>query len=69
MRVREAAARIAAVLAVDWAARLDFIAAPGGRLCFLECDVAPMIAPGSAFAESLAAAGIERAEQLRLLTS
>ena len=69
MRVREAAARIARLLAVDWAARLDFIAVPGGRLCFLECDVAPMLAQGSAFADSLAAAGISRAEQLRLLAA
>ena len=68
-RVREAALKLARLFAVNWAARVDFIAEPGGRLCFLECDVAPMIAPGSAFAESLAAAGIERAEQLRLLTS
>jgi len=68
-RVRESALKLARRFAVNWAARLDFIGEPGGRLCFLECDVAPMIAQGSAFAESLAAAGIERAEQLRLLTS
>jgi D-alanine-D-alanine ligase len=67
-RVRETAAALARLFAVNWAARVDFICEPGGRLCFLECDVAPMIAPGSAFAASLAAGGIERAEQLRLLT-
>ena len=68
-RVRDTALQLARLFAVDWAARVDFICAPGGRLCFLECDVAPMIAPASAFAESLAAAGIKRAEQLRLLAS
>jgi D-alanine-D-alanine ligase len=67
--VRHTALRLAQLFAVNWAARADFICEPGGRLCFLECDVAPMIAPGSAFAASLAAAGIDRAEQLRLLTS
>lgn len=68
-RVRETALTLARLYAVNWAARIDFICEPGGRLCFLECDVAPMIAPGSAFAESLAAAGIERAAQLALLTT
>jgi D-alanine-D-alanine ligase len=68
-RVRETALKLARLYAVDWAARVDFLYAPLGRLCFLECDVAPMIAPASAFAESLAAAGIERAEQLALLTT
>jgi D-alanine-D-alanine ligase-like ATP-grasp enzyme len=67
-RVRETAFRLAGLFAVNWAARVDFICEPGGRLCFLECDVAPMIAPGSAFAASLAAASIARAEQLALLT-
>ena len=67
-RVRESALKIARLLGVNWAARVDFIAEPGGRLCFLECDVAPMIAARSAFAMSLAAAGIARAEQLALLT-
>jgi len=67
-QVRESALRLAELFAVNWAARVDFICEPGGRLCFLECDVAPMIASGSAFAASLAAAGIERAEQLQLLT-
>jgi D-alanine-D-alanine ligase-like ATP-grasp enzyme len=69
MRVREAAARIARLLSVNWAARVDFIAVPGGRLCFLECDVAPLVGAHSAFAESLALAGIDRAEQLRLLST
>jgi len=69
MRVREAAARIARLLSVNWAARVDFIALPGGRLCFLECDVAPLVGARSAFADSLAVAGIDRAEQLRLLTA
>ena len=67
--VRETALRLARLFDVNWATRLDFICEPGGRLCFLECDVAPMIGRGSAFAASLAAAGIERAEQLRLLTT
>ena len=69
MRVREAAARIARLLSLNWAARVDFIADPAGRLCFLECDVAPLVGTRSAFAESLAVAGIDRAEQLRLLTT
>jgi D-alanine-D-alanine ligase-like ATP-grasp enzyme len=68
-RVRETALELAQRFAVNWAARVDFISEPGGRLCFLECDVAPMIARGSAFAASLGAAGIERAEQLGLLTT
>lgn len=38
-----------------------------GRLRFLECDVAPLVGARSAFAASLEAAGITRAEQLRLL--
>jgi D-alanine-D-alanine ligase-like ATP-grasp enzyme len=67
-RARESALKIARLLGVNWAARVDFIAEPGGRLCFLECDVAPMLGPSSAFAMSLAAAGIARTEQLALLT-
>jgi D-alanine-D-alanine ligase-like ATP-grasp enzyme len=67
-RVRDLAGRIAALFDSDWAARVDFILESGsGRLCFLECDVAPLIGQGSAFTDSLAAAGMERAEQLRLL--
>ena len=69
MRAREAAARIARLLGVNWAARVDFIATPRGRLCFLECDVAPLVSVRSAFAASLAAGGIDRAEQLRLLVA
>jgi D-alanine-D-alanine ligase-like ATP-grasp enzyme len=69
MQAREAAARIARLLAVNWAARIDFIAQPGGRLCFLECDVAPLVSARSAFAASLAAGGIDRTEQLRLLVA
>jgi D-alanine-D-alanine ligase-like ATP-grasp enzyme len=66
-RVRETALALAKLFAVDWAARLDFIYAPSsGRLCFLECDVAPLIGIRSAFADSLARAGLPRAEQLRL---
>ena len=67
-RVRDLAARIAALFASDWAARVDFILESGtGRLCFLECDVAPLIGRGSAFADSLSAAGMTRSDQLRLL--
>lgn len=68
-RVRATALKLARLFAVNWAARVDFIAEPGGRLCFLECDAAPLVGLGSAFAESFAAAGIDRAEQLRLLTA
>ena len=67
-QVRETALRLGRLFGVNWAARVDFICEPAGRLCFLECDVAPIIAPGSAFAESLAAGGIDRAAQLALLT-
>jgi len=67
-RVREEAQRVAAVLGVDWAARIDFLhEAATGRLRFLECDVAPLVGARSAFAASLAAAGVGRAAQLRLL--
>jgi len=65
-RVRETAFRIVRLLGVDWAARVDFIRC-ADRLVFLECDVAPLVGAGSAFAESLAAAGMPRAEQLRRL--
>ena len=67
-RVRETALRIAALLGVDWAARVDFIYdRRSDRLCFLECDVAPLIGVGSAFSDSLLAAGMPRAAQLRHL--
>jgi len=63
-----AAERIASALRVDWAARIDFIHEKDtGRLRFLECDVAPLVGARSAFATSLAAAGLSRAEQLRVL--
>lgn len=67
-RVRLFALKIARIFGVDWAARVDLIhEAATDRLCFLECDVAPLIGAHSAFAASLEAAGIRRAEQLRLL--
>ena len=67
-RVREVARRVADALAVDWAARIDLIhETRTDRLRFLECDVAPLVGPDSAFAASLAAAGVARDEQLRLL--
>jgi glutathione synthase/RimK-type ligase-like ATP-grasp enzyme len=67
-RVRSAALKIAAVFGIDWAARVDLIHQTStGRLCFLECDVAPLVGARSAFAASLEAAGIDRAQQLRML--
>ncbi|MDH3288350.1 MAG: ATP-grasp domain-containing protein [Betaproteobacteria bacterium] len=67
-RVRDTALQIARLFGVNWAARIDFIYDPRrGRLCFLECDAAPLVGPASAFAVSLAAAGMTRAEQLRSL--
>jgi D-alanine-D-alanine ligase-like ATP-grasp enzyme len=67
-RVRAAAERIASALGVDWAARIDLIhETDTGRLRFLECDVAPLVGARSAFAASLSASGIGRAEQLKLL--
>jgi D-alanine-D-alanine ligase-like ATP-grasp enzyme len=67
-RVRRLAREIAAVLDVDWAARIDLIHETAtDRLRFLECDVAPLVGARSAFAASLAAAGVDRSEQLRLL--
>lgn len=67
-RVRLAALKIAGILGVDWAARVDLIhEAATDRLYFLECDVVPLIGAHSAFAASLEAGGIPRAEQLRLL--
>jgi D-alanine-D-alanine ligase-like ATP-grasp enzyme len=66
-RVRRTALEIAAIFA-NWAARIDLIHETGtGRLRFLECDVAPMVSASSAFAGSFEAAGMSRAEQLRLL--
>jgi D-alanine-D-alanine ligase-like ATP-grasp enzyme len=67
-RVRRTALHIAGIFGVDWAARIDLIhETRTGRLCFLECDVAPLVGAQSAFAASLEAAGMTRAEQLRVL--
>ena len=67
-RVRRTALEIAGIFGVDWAARIDLIYETGtDRLCFLECDVAPLVGANSAFAASLEAAGMSRAEQLRML--
>jgi D-alanine-D-alanine ligase-like ATP-grasp enzyme len=67
-RVCELALKIAGLFAVNWAARIDLIHETAtGRLRFLECDVAPLVGPDSAFAASLAAAGIGRAAQIELL--
>ena len=64
--VQKTALRIATLFGVNWAARVDFIRS-GNRLVFLECDVAPLVGMGSAFADSLAAGDMPRAEQLRRL--
>lgn len=67
-QARQTALRIAGIFGVNWAARIDLIhETDSGRLCLLECDVAPLVGTASAFAASLAAAGVTRAEQLRLL--
>jgi hypothetical protein len=67
-RVHDTALKIVRLFGVNWATRIDFMYDPRrGRLCFLECDAAPLVGPASAFAASLSAAGITRAEQLRLL--
>ena len=67
-RVTALALKLAALFAVNWAARIDLIhETVTGRLRFLECDVAPLVGLDSAFAASLAAAGMARAEQLDLL--
>ena len=59
---------MAATLGADWAVRIDWIhERTSGRLWFLECDAAPLVGARSAFAASLSAAGIERAEQLQRL--
>jgi hypothetical protein len=69
-RVRGTALKIAEVFGVNWAARIDLIHETlTGRVRFLECDVAPLVGAQSAFAASLQAAGIGRAEQLRMLLS
>src|SRR2546422_4609377 len=67
-RVRRTALEIAKIFGVDWAARIDLIhEMENDRLRFLECDVAPLVSANSAFAASLEAAGIGRAEQLQML--
>ena len=67
-RVRRTALEIAGIFGVDWAARIDLIhETESDRLRFLECDVAPLVGANSAFAASLEAAGVSRAEQLRML--
>jgi D-alanine-D-alanine ligase-like ATP-grasp enzyme len=67
-RVRRTASEIARIFRVDWAARLDLIHETGtDRLRFLECDVAPLVGANSAFAASFQAAGVSRAQQLRML--
>jgi len=67
-RVRDTALQIAHLFRINWAARIDFIYDPRReRLCLLECDAAPLVGPASAFAASLAAAGMPRKEQLQLL--
>ncbi len=69
-RVRSSALTLAGLLGVDWGARVDLIHdAVSDRLYFLECDVAPLVGAGSAFAASFRAAGVDRAEQLRMLVS
>jgi len=70
-RVQQTALVAANALGIDWAARVDFILERASRrLLFLECDAAPLIGPASAFAASLSASGMGRAEQLaRLLAN
>ena len=68
-RLQETARLVSRLLAVDWAARVDFIVADDGRAFFLECDAAPLVGPDSAFAASFAAAGVERGRQLEWLVS
>jgi len=63
--LRTVARRVGQLLGVDWAARVDFIVeAETERVCFLECDAAPLVGPDSAFAASLTAAGVDRRRQL-----
>ena len=55
-RARLTARRVAGIFGVNWAARIDLIhETASGRLCLLECDVAPLVGPASAFAASLSA--------------
>jgi len=66
--LRECARRAGQLLAIDWAARVDFIVADDGRAYFLECDAAPLVGAKSAFAASFTAAGVDRRRQLDWLT-
>jgi D-alanine-D-alanine ligase-like ATP-grasp enzyme len=67
-RIRREALRIAELLGVDWAARIDFVhERDSATLYFLECDVAPLVAVGSALERSLTAAGMRRVTQLERL--
>jgi len=67
-RVQQAALGAARALGVDWAARIDLIhERASGRVFILECDAAPLVGPASAFAASLTAGGMTRAEQLARL--
>jgi D-alanine-D-alanine ligase-like ATP-grasp enzyme len=67
-RAQHTALAVARALGVDWAVRVDFILERArNRLLFLECDAAPLVGPASAFAASLAAGGMARAEQLARL--
>jgi D-alanine-D-alanine ligase-like ATP-grasp enzyme len=69
-KLRDAVMAAARALGVDWAARVDFrIDGATGRACFLECDAAPLVGPGSAFAASFQAAGVNRPTQLDWLLS
>jgi D-alanine-D-alanine ligase-like ATP-grasp enzyme len=69
-RVRSTVLAIARTFEIDWVARIDLIhETENDPLCFLECDVAPLVGANSAFAASLQAAGIDRTEQLRMLLS
>lgn len=64
-RVRGTALKLATTFGVNWAARIDFIHEMAtDRLCFLECDAAPLIGATSLFAASLEVAGINRHEQI-----
>jgi D-alanine-D-alanine ligase-like ATP-grasp enzyme len=69
-RVRVQARRVGDAFGIDWAARVDFMyERETERLLLLECDAAPLVGARSAFAASMLACGMERAEQLRRLTT
>ena len=68
--MRDTALKAGKLLGVDWAARVDFIVEDAtSRALFLECDAAPLVGSRSAFAESFAAAGVDRRRQLDWLVS